>query len=1099
LGIFEKFLFSYLFMKNLFNFSRSNIPSITRFLNMYKQLPFRVQNLAFTVGLMFLVIMTFNNSLHAQCTLGIESTVFTDADCGQNNGTAEVVSTGAVAPLSFSWSNGATTAAVTGLAAGIYTVTVTDANCSQTTTFFINSTNAPTVSTLTNPDTCVTATTNGSIELNITGTSPYSVSWAGPSSGTNTVTGAADTINNLEAGSYNITVSDASGCSAVLTVEVESSGNLTQTSSTTAPTCGGGTDGEISITSTTGSVPFDYFLNGVFVTQAFGPNTFSNLAGGEYITTVVDQSGCSVSDTFLLDEAGSTTLNAGDFTITDATCPGGFGSISSFTCPTCEVYDNAGNLLGTLATAINNLIEGNYEVRQSNAGCISYFPFSISEPTGWNFSVVATNPSCVAANADVTVSGATGPYSYNWSNGATTQDLSGVTAGTYNLTVTDANACALVRNNITLPSCSSIDTVSVTLFAGSSSTNCVDTTGLPGTMVSVSDLGCATLTNGTLTNINNVDACIDYTANNNAGMDTICIAICDNNAFCDTTVFVYNIVPAADTAIITLAAQNTTNSVDTCPLNLQLSGPLASVNDLGCDQQNEGTISVDITTGCVSYVPPVSAQNSGTRSDTICLELCDANGYCDTMVYIFNNLEPNCTNLLPNNPIVQQFVDCSVLTACMPSVPFDSVQSGYYDFTVYFDQTYTSIFSATQANPCNQVTRIQYPFVLIPGCSGDYEVTWNANGVIYGPDTVSGLNGIINFMNFNDGNTAWTLNGNSTVATGTNTNSSINYNNLTVTCIGTGTVTNVGPTVQPQYAQGTELSFPTAGTYPVVVEDTYFGCSDTVLTTIYCATTDQFQDTILVGESATYCLDTTEVPSVDTIFNFCANTSTNSANFIIDQNTACITYIGDSIGSDLGCFLLCSNSGVCDTTYMFIDVALPAPIAVDDSLILVFGQSAGTVDVCVNDTFDNSNYTIAVITQPSKGTLNQNDCSFTYTVNGDNCGEDFFEYIIFNPWGADTATVIIDIACDPFLVYDGFSPNGDGINDVFVIQTIQNFPGNRISIYNRWGNKVYEQTDYQNDWDGTFNGKDLPDDFYYVIVYGADEAILAQKWIRIAR
>lgn len=1040
-----------------------------------------------------------NSNLHAQCTLGIGSTVFTDTDCGQSNGTAEIVTTGAVAPLTYQWSNAATTGAITGLTAGIYTVTVTDANCSQVETIYINSTNGPAVSVISNPDTCLTTTTNGSIELTMTGSSPYAISWDGPSTGTNSGIVSADTIMNLEGGSYNVTVTDASACSSVLTVEVETSGNLTQTLTTTAPTCSGATDGEISITPTTGSVPFDYYLNGVLVTQTFGPNTFANLDGGIYTTTVIDLSGCSISDTITLNEQGSTTLNAGDFTITDINCSGDFGSISSFTCPTCEVYDDAGNLLGNLSAALTNLIAGDYEVRLNSGGCVSHYSFEITAAASWNFSVVTSNPSCVAANADVTVSGSTGPYTYSWSNAATTEDLSGVAAGTYGLTVTDANSCVLERNNIVLPACSSTDTVNITLYAGTSVINCIDTTTLPGTMASVSDLGCTTLANGTLSNINIAGACIEFTANNNAGMDTICMAICDNNAFCDTTIFVYNIIPSSDTAFITLAAQNTTNTVDTCPLNLQLSGALASVNNLNCDQQNVGGISVDITTGCVSYTPPVSQQNSGTRSDTICLQLCDANGYCDTMVYIFDNLEPNCGNLLPNTPIVQQFVDCSVLTACIPTIPFDSVQSAAYDLTVYFDQTYSSIFSATQQNPCNEVTRIQYPFVLIPSCNGDYEVSWQANGVVYGPDTVSGATGIINFMNFNDGNTAWVLNGSQTVATGTNTNSSIAYGNLTVSCITTGSVTNVGPTIQPQYAQGTELSFPTAGTYPVVVEDTYLGCTDTVLTTIYCASTDQYQDTLLVGEVGVYCLDTTEVPSVDTIFNFCSNTTTNSANFIIDQNTACITYIGDSIGSDLGCFLVCSNSGACDTTYMYIDVALPAPIAVDDSLELIFGQSAGTVDVCLNDTFNPANYTVAVITQPTKGSLNQNDCSITYTVNGDNCDEDFFEYVIFNPWGADTATVVINIACDPFLVYDGFSPNGDGINDFFVIQTIQNFPGNRVSIYNRWGNQVYEQLDYQNDWDGTFKGKDLPDDYYYVIVYGVGDVILAKKWIQIVR
>ncbi len=1059
---------------------------------MYIHLPSRTQCFAFALSLFCSSWIISSSSLQAQCTLTTESMIFTDADCGQSNGTAEVVMTGA-APLSYLWSNGATTAVVSGLAPGIYTVTATDANCSQIVTFFINSANAPTVGTNTTADSCVNTIDDGTIELNITGNSPYTLAWAGPSSGSNTAVPALDTITNLPSGDYNITVTDASGCVAVLTTTVAENGSLSQNLSTTTPSCGGANDGSITITPTSGSVPFDYFLNGTLVTQTFGPHTFSNLGGGVYITTVSDQTGCSFVDTILLNEAGANALNAGDFSITNVSCPGSYGAIASLTCPTCEVFDTAGNSLGQLSSGVNTLIPGPYEVRFTNlSGCTSFFPFVITSPDLWNLSILATNPGCVAGDIDLTVTGATGPYTYNWSSGATSQDLTGVPAGNYSLTITDANTCTTTRNNINVPACSSIDTLNVTLFTGTTNTTCLDTSALPGTLAAVSDLGCSPLDNGSITNINNALACVDFQANNLPGTDTVCIAICDNNAFCDTTIIVYTVLPAIDTAIINVAAQDPVVAIDTCPLNLQLSGALASVNDLGCDQQNVGTINLNLTTGCVNYTPPAAAMNSGIRSDTVCVELCDVNGFCDTVIYIFNNLEPACGNLLPNTPIVQQLTDCSNLKACIPTIPRDSVQAGEYVFSIN-GAPYTGAF-----DPCNEVNLLQYPVSLAPACTGGYEVSWVANGIFYGPDTVAGLSGVLAFMNFNDGNTAWSISSDSSVITGNNTNGNTNYGNLNITCITSGTVANIGATLQPVSALGTELTFATQGVYTIEVEGP-FNCMDTTTLTIYCATTEQYFDTIQVGESNTFCLDTTEVSSVDTIYNFCSNTSTNSASFIIDQNTACVTYIGDSLGSDIGCFLVCSANGACDTTYMYIDVGLPAPIAVDDSLELVFGQTAGTIDVCVNDTFNPASYTIIVLTQPSKGTLNQNDCSFTYTVNNGQCGEDFFEYIIFNNWGADTATVIINTACDPFVVYDGFSPNGDGINDFFVIGTINSFPNNRVSIFNRWGNKVYEQRNYQNDWDGTFNGRDLPDDFYYVIVYDQSDAILVQKWIRISR
>ena len=75
-----------------------------------------------------------------------------------------------------------------------------------------------------------------------------------------------------------------------------------------------------------------------------------------------------------------------------------------------------------------------------------------------------------------------------------------------------------------------------------------------------------------------------------------------------------------------------------------------------------------------------------------------------------------------------------------------------------------------------------------------------------------------------------------------------------------------------------------------------------------------------------------------------------------------------------------------------------------------------------------------------------------------------------------------------FFIPEGFSPNGDGINDLFVIRGIQNYPANKIVIYNRWGNKVFEASPYLNNWDGQattglrINGNDLPTGTYFYLL-----------------
>lgn len=83
-----------------------------------------------------------------------------------------------------------------------------------------------------------------------------------------------------------------------------------------------------------------------------------------------------------------------------------------------------------------------------------------------------------------------------------------------------------------------------------------------------------------------------------------------------------------------------------------------------------------------------------------------------------------------------------------------------------------------------------------------------------------------------------------------------------------------------------------------------------------------------------------------------------------------------------------------------------------------------------------------------------------------------------------------------FFIPDGFSPNGDGINDLFVIRGIQNYPDNVFTIYNRWGNKVFFASPYQNTWDGKsmfglrVGGDDLPvGTYFYVLDPGNGSAI----------
>ena len=77
---------------------------------------------------------------------------------------------------------------------------------------------------------------------------------------------------------------------------------------------------------------------------------------------------------------------------------------------------------------------------------------------------------------------------------------------------------------------------------------------------------------------------------------------------------------------------------------------------------------------------------------------------------------------------------------------------------------------------------------------------------------------------------------------------------------------------------------------------------------------------------------------------------------------------------------------------------------------------------------------------------------------------------------------VIDSSCPPIIIHDGISPNGDGINDTWVIERIQDYPANEVKVFDKWGDQVFEATNYKNDWGGTWKNGLLPDGTYYYLI-----------------
>jgi gliding motility-associated-like protein len=378
-----------------------------------------------------------------------------------SNGSIDLGVTGGNPGYTYSWSNGATTQDISSLAAGTYTVTVTDINgCQTTSSVTLTQPNplAQTISAFTYPSgtniSCF-GLSDGSVDLTITGGAPnYTYAW---SNGATT-----QDLTNVPFGTYNVTVTDANGCQITSTITLTQPAALT--SSVIPSVYAGGfnvsgcvADGSIDLTVGGGNPGYTYTWSNGATTQ-----DVSTLIAGTYIVTVTDLNGCTSSNTITLTQPGglSQTISATTFPSgTNISC---FGlsdgnvnlTIGGGTPGYSYVWSN-----GATTEDLTNVPAGTYGVTVTDAnGCQIISSITLVQPPALTQSISAfiyqsgTNISCFGLNdgsVDLVVNGGNPNYSYNWSNGATTQDLSGVSAGTYNVLITDMNGCS-IPSTITL-------------------------------------------------------------------------------------------------------------------------------------------------------------------------------------------------------------------------------------------------------------------------------------------------------------------------------------------------------------------------------------------------------------------------------------------------------------------------------------------------------------------------------------------------------------------------------------------------------------------------------------------------------------------------
>lgn len=382
----------------------------------------------------------------------------TDISCfGFNNGNINVTVTGGTLPYKYEWLKDGVTYPVnagnlSNLAPGVYDVTITEVNSCDILKRSYTIIEPPVleVSFVSQVDILCYGYSTGEINVKTSGgrfteTSPgvfnYAYRWTGPNGYTSSVQNPRD----LFAGTYDLTVTEDSGCTDNLQVVLLQNDEIKLNYTKTEIECYNYANASITINSITGGVPFatgdPYTIKWSNLGTGMVQN---NLSAGTYVITITDSEGCPKEFPIVIDNAPVFTINPD---VRQISC---FGekdahirlNLVGGKVPVKLVWDDD----ATAGIERNNIGPGKYSVTITDAkNCEIHETFTIVEPLLLELRAEVSNPlDCVKADTgqiNLVVTGGTQPYTYSWSNGQKTEDLENLVPGNYTVLVTDANGC----------------------------------------------------------------------------------------------------------------------------------------------------------------------------------------------------------------------------------------------------------------------------------------------------------------------------------------------------------------------------------------------------------------------------------------------------------------------------------------------------------------------------------------------------------------------------------------------------------------------------------------------------------------------------------
>lgn len=619
------------------------------------------------------------------------------------------------------------------------------------------------------------------------------------------------------------------------------------------------------------------------------------------------------------------------------------------------------------------------------------------------------------------------------------------------------------------------DTIFDTLFVNSDEEYCLDLSELAGSVDTVVQY-CADSTIALSLDSIDQNYCFRTEGITAGETDTLCWSYCDSFGVCDTAIYILTVDNAFDTSefIFDTILLNFSDSI--CFDN-DLPGELVSIENICPDASGPVLFSVDDDEFCLFYF------GESVGIDTACILLTDEFGNTDTNFVVISSVRPSADTIILNIP--PNLKD----TVCID----DSELAGNVN---------------TMINVCPESIGEDVEATLIPGLCIEYTglVPGGADTMcILICDDLGVCDTAVYIFRVEEDNMPG---GRDSILV-----DSVLINFTETICFDTldiyGPVSSITNTCPDQEGQveffldedlycltytGDSLGLDTA----CIVIEYENGPRDSF--TVFIRTIAPSPDTSFLSLDTGMQIDTCVTNPTEelagflqgeTVQDICSDANGDNSRIVIDTSTLCIEVTGLTEGQDTLCLVYCDNSGVCDTSVLIITVTDTIgdpmdelPVAVDD-MDTTSQNTMRVINVLGNDIIPgNDLISFRILTLPLNGTVTFDTSGLVmYFPSEDYCGVDSFSYEICNEAGCDTARVIIEVLCDEELfIPEGFSPNGDNIGDNWFIEGLEEFPNTRVEVFNRWGNRVFLSNDYQNDWDGTWEGDPLPDGTYFYLI-----------------